>query len=36
MEKYIRKRSEAEFFHGICGECAVEPFPGLAQTLTNS
>jgi hypothetical protein len=36
MEKYFRKRSETEFAHGICGECAVEQFPGLAQTLTNS
>lgn len=36
MEKYIRRRSEAEFSHGICGECAVEQFPDFAQTLQNS
>ncbi len=36
MEKYIRRRSEAEFSHGICGECAVEQFPDFAQTLKNT
>ena len=36
MEKYIRQRSEAEFSHGICGDCAVAQFPDYADTLKSS
>lgn len=31
MEKYIRDRSEVEFSHGICPECAQKLYPGLQQ-----
>lgn len=30
MEVYIRDRSEAEFSHGICPDCARRLYPGLA------
>lgn len=36
MEKYIRRHSEADFSHGICGECAVNEFPDFAHTLKTS
>ena len=29
IEVYIRERSEAEFSHGICPDCAKELYPGL-------
>lgn len=31
MEVYIRDRSEAEFSHGICPECAKRLYPGLHE-----
>lgn len=32
METYISKRSEAEFTHGICPECAKALYPGTDVT----
>jgi CheY-like chemotaxis protein len=29
LETYIRDRSEAEFSHGLCPDCAEELYPGL-------
>ncbi len=31
IEEYIRARSEAEFTHSICGDCANKLYPGLLQ-----
>ncbi|MDA3925037.1 MAG: hypothetical protein PF904_10105 [Kiritimatiellae bacterium] len=29
VEEYVRDRSDAEFSHGICPECAKKLYPGL-------
>lgn len=31
VEQYIQKRSDAQFSHGICPECAHELYPGLVN-----
>jgi hypothetical protein len=31
IEAYVRARSEAEFTHGICPECATRLYPGLTE-----
>jgi signal transduction histidine kinase len=33
IESYIRERSEAEFTHSICEECAEELYPGFTQNI---
>ncbi len=31
LENYIRERSDAEFSHGLCPECAVKLYPDYAR-----
>jgi hypothetical protein len=33
VEKYIKERSEAEFSHGICPQCAKELYPEIYEKL---
>jgi ligand-binding sensor domain-containing protein len=34
IEVYIRERSEADFSHGICPDCAKKLFPGFCEHVT--